>query len=118
MPSGTSGRPRRTDGNRAGIPQRPRRDCPHERRDEAAEIVRASKLGLGNPEAPRVACFDERVLLYGGTALVVCEEELAGGTLTIPETDSRPMRLRLTSFTTGGAASRDRGWMTQPLRSN
>jgi hypothetical protein len=36
---------------------------------------------LTNPDAPRVACFDERVLLYGETALVLCEEELSGGTL-------------------------------------
>jgi len=36
---------------------------------------------LANPEAPRIACYDERVFLYGETALVVCEEELAGGTL-------------------------------------
>jgi ketosteroid isomerase-like protein len=36
---------------------------------------------LTNPNAPRVACFDERVFLYGDTALVLCEEELAGGTL-------------------------------------
>ena len=36
---------------------------------------------LGNPEAPRVACFDERVLLYGDVAVVLCEEELDGGTL-------------------------------------
>ncbi len=36
---------------------------------------------LANPEAPRIACYDERVLLYGETALVVCEEELDGGTL-------------------------------------
>ena len=36
---------------------------------------------LGNPGAPRVACYDERVLLYGEAALVVCEEELDGGTL-------------------------------------
>lgn len=36
---------------------------------------------LSNPEAPRVACFDERVYLYGDTALVLCEEELDGGTL-------------------------------------
>jgi ketosteroid isomerase-like protein len=36
---------------------------------------------LASPEAPRVACFDERVLLYGDTALVLCEEELSGGTL-------------------------------------
>jgi len=36
---------------------------------------------LGNPDAPRIACYDEQVLLYGDSALVVCEEELAGGTL-------------------------------------
>ncbi len=36
---------------------------------------------LSNPDAPRIACFDERVLLYGDTALVICEEELDGGTL-------------------------------------
>jgi ketosteroid isomerase-like protein len=36
---------------------------------------------LANPEAPRIACFDEQVLLFGDTALVICEEELDGGTL-------------------------------------
>ena len=36
---------------------------------------------LANPNAPRIACYDERVLLYGEAALVVCEEELDGGTL-------------------------------------
>jgi hypothetical protein len=36
---------------------------------------------LANPNAPGIACYDERVLLYGETALVVCEEELEGGTL-------------------------------------
>ena len=36
---------------------------------------------LSNPDAPRIACFDERVMLYGDTALVLCEEELDGGTL-------------------------------------
>jgi ketosteroid isomerase-like protein len=36
---------------------------------------------LANPEAPRIACHDERVLLWGDTALVLCEEELEGGTL-------------------------------------
>jgi ketosteroid isomerase-like protein len=36
---------------------------------------------LANPEAPRIACFDEQVLLYGDVALVICEEELDGGTL-------------------------------------
>jgi ketosteroid isomerase-like protein len=36
---------------------------------------------LSNPQAPRIACYDERVFLYGDTALVICEEELEGGTL-------------------------------------
>jgi ketosteroid isomerase-like protein len=36
---------------------------------------------LSNPGAPQIACFDERVLLFGDTALVLCEEELDGGTL-------------------------------------
>jgi hypothetical protein len=36
---------------------------------------------LSNPDSPRVACYDERVFLYGDTALVICEEELDGGTL-------------------------------------
>jgi ketosteroid isomerase-like protein len=36
---------------------------------------------LGNPGAPRIVCYDGRVLLFGDTALVLCEEELDGGTL-------------------------------------
>jgi ketosteroid isomerase-like protein len=36
---------------------------------------------LANPDSPRIVCFDERVMLYGETALVICEEELDGGTL-------------------------------------
>ena len=36
---------------------------------------------LASPDAPRIACFDERVLLHGDAALVICEEELDGGTL-------------------------------------
>ena len=36
---------------------------------------------LSNPDAPRIACFNERVLLFGDTALVLCEEDLEGGTL-------------------------------------
>ena len=36
---------------------------------------------LSNPNAPRIACFDEQVFLYGDIALVLCEEELEGGTL-------------------------------------
>ena len=48
---------------------------------ERAQIIESWHGILGNPEAPRISCFDERVLLYGDTALVVCEEELEGGTL-------------------------------------
>jgi ketosteroid isomerase-like protein len=36
---------------------------------------------LSNPDAPRIACYDEQVFLYGDVALVLCEEELEGGTL-------------------------------------
>jgi hypothetical protein len=46
------------------------------------EAVMASwRAILSNPDAPRIACFDERVLLFGETALVLCEEDLEGGTL-------------------------------------
>ena len=36
---------------------------------------------LSSPGSPRIVCYDERVFLYGDTALVICEEELEGGTL-------------------------------------
>ena len=36
---------------------------------------------LSNPDAPRIACYDAQVFLYGDVALVLCEEELEGGTL-------------------------------------
>ena len=36
---------------------------------------------LGNPASPRIVCYDERVQLHGDVALVICEEELGGGTL-------------------------------------
>jgi ketosteroid isomerase-like protein len=36
---------------------------------------------LSNPAAPRIACYDEQVFLYADVALVLCEEELEGGTL-------------------------------------
>ena len=36
---------------------------------------------LFNPDSPKIVCYDERVFLYGETALVICEEELEGGTL-------------------------------------
>jgi ketosteroid isomerase-like protein len=36
---------------------------------------------LTSADAPRIACYDEHVMLYGDAALVLCEEELSGGTL-------------------------------------
>lgn len=36
---------------------------------------------LSGSAAPRIVCYDEQVLVYGETALVICEEELDGGTL-------------------------------------
>jgi hypothetical protein len=52
------------------------------RRLPIANAVMESWRGiLANPDSPRIACYDERVFLYGDTALVVCEEELDGGTL-------------------------------------
>jgi ketosteroid isomerase-like protein len=45
------------------------------------EIIQSWRGILSNPASPRIACYDERVLVYGETALVICEEELDGGTL-------------------------------------
>jgi ketosteroid isomerase-like protein len=46
------------------------------------EAVMESWAGiLANPGAPRIACFDEEAFVYGDMALVLCEEELDGGTL-------------------------------------
>jgi ketosteroid isomerase-like protein len=44
-------------------------------------VLSSWKAILSSPEAPRISCFDERVLLFGDAALVLCEEELDGGTL-------------------------------------
>jgi ketosteroid isomerase-like protein len=49
--------------------------------DERDEIMASWQGILASPEAPRIACYDERVLVYGDVALVLCEEELEGGTL-------------------------------------
>jgi ketosteroid isomerase-like protein len=48
---------------------------------EREAIMRSWEGILSNPEAPEIACLDEQILLYGEVALVLCEEELAGGTL-------------------------------------
>ena len=48
---------------------------------DRTEIIESWEGILSNPGAPRIACFDEQVFLYGDVALVLCEEELDGGTL-------------------------------------
>lgn len=48
---------------------------------EREAIIESWRGILANPEAPRIACFDERVMIFGDAALVICEEELDGGTL-------------------------------------
>jgi hypothetical protein len=45
------------------------------------QIIDSWRSILANPGAPRIACYDEHVFVYGEAALVVCEEELDGGTL-------------------------------------
>jgi ketosteroid isomerase-like protein len=46
------------------------------------EAVMSSWNGiLSSPNSPRIVCYDEQALLFGNTALVLCEEELDGGTL-------------------------------------
>jgi ketosteroid isomerase-like protein len=48
---------------------------------DRTEIIESWAGILSNPDAPQIACFDEQVFLYGDVALVLCEEELEGGTL-------------------------------------
>jgi ketosteroid isomerase-like protein len=48
---------------------------------DRSAIIESWEGILSNPDAPRIACFDERVFLHGDVALVLCEEELEGGTL-------------------------------------
>jgi hypothetical protein len=48
---------------------------------ERDEIIESWRGILSNPDSPRITCYDERVFLYDDTAFVICEEELAGGTL-------------------------------------
>jgi len=44
-------------------------------------IIQSWEGILSSPDAPRIACFDEQVMLYDDVALVLCEEELDSGTL-------------------------------------
>jgi SnoaL-like domain len=48
---------------------------------ERTAVMASWEAILTNPNAPRIAYFDERVFLYGDAALVLCEEEFAGSTL-------------------------------------
>jgi ketosteroid isomerase-like protein len=48
---------------------------------ERDAVMESWRRILSDPDAPRIACYDERVQMHGDVALVVCEEELDGGTL-------------------------------------
>ena len=49
--------------------------------DDREAIIESWAGILSNPDAPRIACYDEQVLFYGDVALVLCEEQLEGGAL-------------------------------------
>lgn len=44
-------------------------------------VVQSWRAILANPESPHVMCHDDRALLYGDLAIVLCEEELDTGHL-------------------------------------
>lgn len=44
-------------------------------------VMRSWRNILTNPEPTRVACHDDQAFLYGDHAVVICEEELASGSL-------------------------------------
>lgn len=46
-----------------------------------AVVMQSWRDILANPESPHVMCHDDRVLLYGDVAIVLCEEELDTGHL-------------------------------------
>ena len=45
------------------------------------DVMESWRNILSNPEAPVVMCHDDIAYLYGEVAVVLCEEELAGGHL-------------------------------------
>ncbi len=44
-------------------------------------VIQSWRDILANPEAPHVMCHDDRALIYGDVAIVLCEEELDTGHL-------------------------------------
>lgn len=46
-----------------------------------AAVLKSWRNILANPESPRVMCHDDRAVLHGDFALVLCEEELETGHL-------------------------------------
>ncbi len=46
-----------------------------------AAVLQSWRDIMANPEAPHVACHDDRAFLYGNVAIVLCEEELDTGHL-------------------------------------
>jgi hypothetical protein len=49
---------------------------------EREAVIESWRGILSNPDSPLAACHDEEVFLWGDVAMVICEEELPGNTLT------------------------------------
>jgi ketosteroid isomerase-like protein len=73
---------------------------------------------LSNPDAPRIACYDERVMLYGDVALVLCEEELDGGSLAASNLFVREDGMWRIAHHQAGQIVRRQGERRRPSRLN
>jgi SnoaL-like domain len=85
---------------------------------DRAAIMGSWEAILTNPDAPRIVCFDERVLLYGDAALVLCEEELVGGTLAASNFFVREEGAWRLVHHQAGQIVRPRGAARRPTRLN
>ncbi len=73
---------------------------------------------LSNPDAPRIACYDESVMLYGDVALVLCEEELDGGSLAASNLFVREDGMWRIAHHQAGQIVRRQGERRRPSRLN
>ncbi len=49
-------------------------------------VIESWRRILANPQAPRIRCFRERVMVYGAVALVICHEIVDSGLLVATNT--------------------------------
>ncbi len=83
------------------------------------EAIISSWSGISsNPDAPRIACYDERVMLYGDVALVLCEEELDGGSLAASNLFVREDGMWRIAHHQAGQIVRRQGERRRPSRLN